>query len=328
VRSIADQRLLVVSPVRNEAGHLERVAQAMAAQTRPPDLWIVVDDGSTDGTSAILARIAEETEWLAVCRDQIGAAEVRVRDRLATAAAPRAFNRGLGSVAWRGFTHIAKLDGDIELPARYFELLLARFAADPQLGIAGGVRAEPSEAGWTRERPPLDYHVPGALKCYTRECFERIGGVHERLGWDTIDELYARMNGYRTRAFPDLIAVHHRPWGSADGALRGRLRHGRCSYIVHHPLPWVLARAFKPQPARPRALSALCYVGGYGLAAIRRTERVEDGEFRAFMRRELGARTLRALGAERVARRVSPAPRSPLENQLTPSGSPCVESPA
>ena len=49
--------------------------------------------------------------------------------------------------------------------------------------------------------------------CYTRACFEAIGGVQERLGWDTIDETYARMRGFKTRSFTDLVAVHHRPLG-------------------------------------------------------------------------------------------------------------------
>jgi len=161
---------------------------------------------------------------------------------------------------------------------------------------------------WRLERPPLAYHVPGALKCYSLGCLEEIGGIPERLAWDTIDELYARMHGFKTQTFPDLVAVHHRAWGSADGSLRGRARHGRCAYIVHYPFSWVLARALRPQPTRPRAASALCYVGGYVGAAMRRTERVEDPRFRRFMRRELRARMLDRLGARQTAARLHPAP--------------------
>ena len=72
------------------------------------------------------------------------------RDRLASAAAPRTFNSGLHSVDWRGFTHISKLDGDMELPPDYFERMLGEFEADEQLGMAGGLRAR---AG-TREVAP------------------------------------------------------------------------------------------------------------------------------------------------------------------------------
>jgi hypothetical protein len=308
VISSRQQRLLVVSPVRNEADHIYRVAEAMARQTRPPDAWVIVDDGSTDGTTEILARLELEIGFLTVVSQPLAANRGVVKDRLATAAAPRAFNRGLESGPWRTFTHISKLDGDTELPARYFEVLLARFASDPDLGLAGGIRTEPAETGWRLENPPTEYHVPGALKCYSLACFESIGGIQERLGWDTIDEVYSRMRGYRTRAFPDLVAVHHRPWGSADGSLRGRARHGRCAYIVRYPLPWVLARApIAAQGVQPRTVAALSYVGGYVLSAIRRTPRVEDPDYRSFMRKELAARTLQAIGFGGIAARLTPA---------------------
>jgi poly-beta-1,6-N-acetyl-D-glucosamine synthase len=301
------QRLLVISPVRNEAAHLELVADAMAHQTRPPDLWVLVDDGSTDGTPEILAGLAERIDFVKV----VGAAEQQpssspvkdspVKDRLAMAAAPRTFNRGLHSVEWRSFTHISKLDGDIELPLDYFGRLLGEFERDPRLGLAGGVWAEPDPHsggdgdGWKVQPIPLEHHVLGSLKCYSLECFEAIGGMQERLGWDTIDLMYARMRGFRTRSFPQLVTRHHRPWGSADGALRGHTRHGQCAYIVHYPLPWVTLRAFKMARLRPRGISGVAFLYGYLRSAVRRVPRVEDRELRRFVRRELRERVRREL---------------------------------
>jgi biofilm PGA synthesis N-glycosyltransferase PgaC len=289
------QRLLVVSPVRNEAAHIERVALAMAAQTRPPDLWVVIDDRSTDETPQILTRLAERLDFMQVLHgsepQDVGAA----KDRLAVALEARAFNVALGSVPWQTFTHIAKLDGDIELSPRYFELLLEEFERDPELGLAGGTLSERSGECWREERAASDYHVRGALKCFTRDCLESIGGIQERLAWDTIDEVYARMHGFKTRSFPEILARHHRPWGSADGTLRGRARHGRCVYITHFPLAWVSLRAVKTASERPLGLSGLAFLGGYLWAGVLRTPQVEDPAFRTFIRRELGVRARRAL---------------------------------
>src|SRR5271165_773 len=306
------QRLLLVSPVRNEAAHLERVADAVKRQTRPPDLWVIVDDGSTDDTPEILAHLAESIDFVRVLvRTSEPGQAARVKDRLATAAAPRTFNVGLNSVDWRRFTHIAKLDGDTELAPDYFERLLAEFERDPMLGLAGGVYADPDPHGdgWRVVPLAVEHHVPGSLKCYSLPCLEAIGGVQELLGWDTVDEATARMRGFRTRAFPDLVVRHHRPWGSADGTLRGRARHGQCYYIVHYTLAWVTLRSFKVALERPRGLSGVAFLYGYLSAAVRRVPRVEDREFRRFIRRELRERARHEVaGRASLAVRLVPRP--------------------
>jgi glycosyltransferase involved in cell wall biosynthesis len=296
-----EPRVLVISPVRNEAPHIERVIRAMAAQTRPPDRWIVVDDGSDDGTWEWLQALQPHVPFLDVmrrCAPDDDDVDVVVRDRLARAAAPRAFNEGLARADRRAYTHIMKLDGDIELPPHYFHVLLDAFAQDPSLGLCGA-DLEEEIGGEPRllRIPPT--HVHGALKCWTRDCFEAIGGVQERLGWDTIDETYARMRGYATYHLPYLVARHLRPVGSADGTLRGRARHGECAYIAHFEWWWVTLRAGKLARSRPRGLSGAAFLFGYASAAGRRVERVPDPEFRRFARQELRDRAWHAVRTSR-----------------------------
>jgi poly-beta-1,6-N-acetyl-D-glucosamine synthase len=284
------ERLLVISPVRNEAAHLERVAKAMAAQTRPPDTWLLVDDGSTDATPELIERLAQDLPFVVAEHAPQPEESAVVVDRLAAAAAPRTFNHGLRSLDWESYTHITKLDGDMELPENYFERILEEFRWDPSLGIAGGLRIERMRGRMRLERVPTEHHVNGALKTYSLACFRAIGGMHERLGWDTIDETYGRMHGYRTRTFEDLVAVHHRPWASADGTLRGRARYGTAAYVVQFPVWWVALRSVKIAASPPEGLSGAAFLYGYVRAALGRTRRVEDAAFRRFVRRELRAR--------------------------------------
>lgn len=281
-------RVLLITPARDEAAHLERTIRAVAAQTRPPDLWLIVDDGSTDGTPELLARLAPEVPFLEV-RQAPPRRLRRGEDGLALAAEAVAFNAALESVDLAGFTHVGKLDADVEVPPRYLEQLLERFAAEPRLGIAGGALLELEDGSWRLTKVPAN-HVRGALKLYSRECFEAIGGVQERLGWDTIDETYARMRGFETRSLPEVQARHHRPVATRGGTLRGRARHGQCAYILRYGFWWVALRSLKVACQRPRGLSGLAFLYGYLRAALRRQGRVDDEQYRRFVAQELRGR--------------------------------------
>jgi biofilm PGA synthesis N-glycosyltransferase PgaC len=281
-------RLLLITPARDEAAHLERTIRAVAAQTRPPDLWLVVDDGSTDATPHLLERLGAEVPFLRTLRGRPQAGRPD-SDGLALAAEARAFNAALATVDLSDFTHVAKLDADVELSPDYYSRLLACFAEEDRLGIVGGTLLERGLGGWRPTRVPA-HHVRGALKLYSRECFEAIGGIEERLGWDTIDETYARMHGYATRSLPDLAARHHRPVATRGGTLRGRARHGQCAYILRYSPWWVALRSLKVACSRPFGLSGAAFLYGYARSAVRHDDRVEDERFRRFVAAELRAR--------------------------------------
>lgn len=290
-----ESRILIISPVRNEAAHIELVARALAAQQLLPARWIVVDDRSDDDTLQVLRRLECEVPFMTVIATGDTPAE-QVPDRLARAAAPRTFNVGLAVAGdWREYTHVMKLDGDIELRPEYLRRLMERFQADPSLGLAGGVLDEPLTGGGYRRIKIARNHVHGALKCYTRDCFEAIGGVQERLGWDTIDGTYARMRGFTVRSFTDMVSIHHRPLGSADGTVRGQARHGECAYIAHQTPSWVALRSFKIATRRPRGISGIAFFYGFVRAAARGVERVPDPDYRRFTHRELRLRMFGAL---------------------------------
>ena len=279
-------RVLLITPARDEAAYLENTIRAVAAQSRPPDLWLIVDDGSSDETPRILERLEAELPFLETMRAP-GHAESRGRDGLAIAAEARAFNAALANVDADEFTHIGKLDADIELPPDYLEGLLGRFAAEPRLGVAGGTLLERCGGEWRPTSAPA-HHVRGALKLYSRECFRTIGGIEERLGWDTIDEIYARMHGYATHSFSELVARHHRPVATRGGALRGRARLGRCAYILRYSPWWVALKSARVATSPPYVLGGIAYFWGYLRPAVGdRHNRVEDPEFAHFVTAEL-----------------------------------------
>lgn len=293
-QGLGPERVLLVSPVRNEAAHIEQVARALLGQLRPPDLWLVVEDDSTDDTKEVLERLASEVPFMRVVHTPPGFTP-DTGDRNAAGGPDRAFNYGLEQVDWRGFSHIGKLDGDVVLPPDYLAGMLERFAVDPQLGAAGGVIHEPAGAGWRALRTPAD-HPTAPARLYSLRCFEAIGGMPAMMGADVITTMYAKLRGFRTRTFSDLPVRHLRPMATADGVRRGRMRQGAYQYIVHYYPLWVFLRAFLiGARLRPLGLSGIWFLYGYARAALGPTRAVDDPELRAFIRREQRQRLLALL---------------------------------
>jgi len=73
----SSRRYPLISPCR-EAQYLRRTLDSVAAQSVPPALWVLVDDGSTDETPAILEEYARRLPYLRVIRrtDRGGACSV------------------------------------------------------------------------------------------------------------------------------------------------------------------------------------------------------------------------------------------------------------
>ena len=55
---------VVITPVRDEEEHLESTIQSMIHQTVLPKEWVIVDDGSKDGTGKIIDDYADRYPWI------------------------------------------------------------------------------------------------------------------------------------------------------------------------------------------------------------------------------------------------------------------------
>ena len=309
------RRLLVVSPCRDEAAYCARTLASVAGQTIRPDLWIVVDDGSTDATPQILEEFARAHDFVKV---------VRRDNRGARSVGPgviEAFYEGLAHARLEDFEFVCKLDLDLDLPPRYFELLFEAFAADPRLGSCSGKPFYRDAEGHPHDEWCSDEIVVGMTKLYRTDCFREIGGFVREVMWDGIDSHRSRMLGWKARSLgdPALRFEHLRPMGSSQkGVLTGRQRHGFGQYYMGTSLAFLLASAFVRVAQPPRVLGSLAMVWGYVSSWLRGLPRHEDAAFRTFLRRYQRnallrgkSRTIRALEAEREAlwRQNHPAPR-------------------
>ena len=224
------RRYLLISPCRDEAQYLRRTLDSVAAQSMPPAAWIVVDDGSTDGTSAILEEYARRLPYLHV---------VRRTDRGRRAVGPgviEAFYAGLETVELDEFDYVCKLDMDLDLPPQYFELLMQRMASDPRVGTTSGKPwfVHP-QSGALKPEICGDEMSVGMTKFYRVACFKEIGGFVRQVMWDGIDCHRARMLGWIAESLDheDLRFIHLRPQGASSEGYLDRAHSSRVRTVFH-----------------------------------------------------------------------------------------------
>lgn len=272
---------VLITPARNEAAFIEQTIKSVIAQTALPAKWVIVSDGSTDGTDEIVARYAVDTPWLELIRMP----ERRERD---FAGKVRAFNAGLTKVAGLKYEVIVSLDADISFEADYFSLLLEKLSSDQRLGVVGTPFQEASGQIYDYRFVSIE-HVSGACQVFRRECFEQIGGYLPVKGGsiDHIAVIAARMKGWRTRTFTEKICLHHRAMGTAGrGMLKSRFKLGVKDYSIgNHPL-WELFRAARQMSLPPIFIGGLALAAGYLWESIRQVPRPVSPELVAFHRRE------------------------------------------
>ncbi|MBW3615593.1 MAG: glycosyltransferase family 2 protein [Actinobacteria bacterium] len=275
--------MVVIVPFLNEEEHLLGLLESISGQSRLPDRLVLVDDGSTDASPAIARDFADRHPYARALQRP---PRPPARDRLATASEWGAWQWALEQTDMAGDL-LVKLDADLRLPPRMFEVMESQFRVDPELGVAGAHLSTVDEDGVPRREHNADDHVRGATKFYRAECYRDISPVPQVLGWDTIDELTARMRGWRTGnvAVPGGDPVQMRMTGTYDGRLRGFRRRGVAAYgYGAHPLH-VLLGALRRATDRPYVVAGASYVLGWVHGCIRRSPRAAP-EVRAFARRE------------------------------------------
>ena len=298
------RRYVVISPCRNEAEFMRRTLASMVAQSLPPALWVIVDDGSTDDTPRILAEYAEAHDWIRV---------VQKPDRGHRAVGPgviEAFYAGLDTIDMDAFDYLCKLDLDLDLPPRYFEILIDRMEATPRIGTCSGKAYFHNAAGHLVSEGIGDEMSLGMTKLYSVACFRQIGGFVREVMWDGIDCHKARQLGWTPVSWddPDLRFEHLRAMGSSQKSVyTGRQRHGFGQYYMGtHPL-FLLVSAINKMRTPPYLLGGLAILHGYVGAWLNQVDRHGDKSLvdfiRAYQRRALvvgKSRAVAEIEAERA----------------------------
>ena len=287
----------VVTPARDEATNLRRLADSMAVQTVPPREWLIVDNGSLDATGETADEIARDLPFAKTIH-------LPALDSPAIRGAPivAAFEAGVGALD-PGAEIIVNLDADVSFGEDFFERIVRAFEADPSLGMVGGTCYEQDTAGEWRPTFATRDHVRGATRAYRAACFEAVSPLERRMGWDGIDELKAQVAGWSTRTLPDVPFWHHRALGAREGSWSMWIGQGDMAHYMGYRFGYLLLRTGYRSLREPTATGM---VWGYLAAVAKRKERLADKDVRRHLRKQqsltsLPRRAREALGRSRPA---------------------------
>lgn len=272
-------KYLIIIPARDEEKYIEKTITSLASQTIPPMQVIIVNDGSSDATGAIIDSYSVKYPWItAVHRQNRGY-------RKAGGGVIEAFYDGYSARKTDDFDFIVKLDGDLSFDPDYFEKCFDYFSRLPKLGIGGGTIYSLINGQFVKENGP-HFHVRGATKVYKKECWSAIEGLIIAPGWDTLDEVKANMKGFTTQTFDDLALMHYRYTGAADGSWKNWVKNGRANYVSgYHPL-FMLFKCIKRLSHKPRLIASIGLFWGFCLGYIKRIPQVNEPELIEYLRKE------------------------------------------
>lgn len=286
-----DFSYVLVTPVRDEEATIGRTIASVLKQTVLPREWVIVSDGSTDGTDGIVRKAAEENPWIRLL-------PLTPRPGRSFAAVVHNTEKGIRHLNFRDYGYLGLLDSDVEFQTDYFEQLMSRFSTEPALGLAGGVVID---VGLPKDQFPRNRRdVPGAVQFFRRECFDAIGGLIPipEGGWDGMTCAMARMKGYQTRLFTDLVVDHLKPRNISEGGfIRRKWQMGVRDYAAgYHPL-FETVKCISRLKNPPFVIGAIAWWIGYFMAWFQRRERVVPKEVIDYIQNEQMARLRRFTGS-------------------------------
>ncbi len=261
-----DWSVTAVISTWNKLADLRENLAGLAAQTRPFDAIVVVDNASSDGTAAAVRADYPHVQLIEMPHSRFGACET--------------FNLGFKAART---PLIAILDDDVVLPPQWLADSLRALEAEPEsTAVLSTEVIEPGMpeaylAAIERSAPRYMSTFRGCASLARKQALERAGYYDERLYiYGNERDLTCRLLnlGYRVRHVPSVRAFHKTPFGIKMGK-RSLYYHARNAWLTmfkYAPLkdlvrlPWlVLTKVLlRPRP-KEEAGGAMDATGTIGI---------------------------------------------------------------
>tara|TARA_R110000796_G_scaffold34235_7_gene88547 strand:- start:1803 stop:2669 length:867 start_codon:yes stop_codon:yes gene_type:complete len=264
----------IIIPAHNEEDYIGKTLESLVLQTLLPKAVVIVNDNSTDNTQNIAEDYASKHEWISVINSTSS------NKHLPGSKIIQAFNKGLASLN-EDYDIMCKFDADLIFPVNYLEKISNHFESNPKLGMASGFCYIEKDNAWILENLTNKDHIRGALKTYRKECFKQIGQLKPSMGWDTVDELLAKYNGWEILTDESLYVKHLKPTGQSYNKASKYLQ-GEAMYKMRYGFWITLISALKLAYKKRSIQMFRDYMSGYFKAKSNNVEFLvseEEGKF-------------------------------------------------
>ena len=282
--SDVSHKYILITPAKNEAKYIEQTIQSVCKQTVKPQAWIIVNDGSADNTADIVSQYLGGNQFIHLIN-------LPSQQKRHFSGKVHAIKQGfeLADKLNINYDFYGNLDADVSFTETYYEILLGRMMDTKDIGIAGGHVYDLTKSGFIPQQNISYESVAGPIQFFKKECYRDIGGyVASELGLvDAIAEVTARMKGWTTKTFSDLVVYHHRATGSQDNTPFQMARtEGKKEYIFGYHPAFHIARSMQRLLSPPLILGSLVRSFYFFKCYFDNTQRPVDDEFIKFLRNE------------------------------------------
>jgi len=194
----------------------------------------------------------------------------------------QAFNYGLEH-SIKNYDLIGKFDADIILPNDYLYTIMNNFILNKRLGLCSGVIANKKNNLWEIENRYNDDHVRGAIKLYSKKCFNKIEGLSETMGWDTLDEMKILYNKYEIKVLNKIVVKQMRNTASRYKKSQYK-KQGRVMYLLRYNFILLLIGSLKLGYTSRSILSFYNCIIGYLNSCINNEKYIVNSKIGKFIR--------------------------------------------
>lgn len=279
-----------MTPCKNEEVNIYSLYKSLSIQTIKPALWVIVDDGSTDGTPQVISKIQDQVSWVLSFRLE---SEKRDTGKHVYSV----YNEGfkflmehckINSIS---FDYIGNIDADMTLrETDYFQKMIDVFEKNPQIGVMSSriysVNKNSLIIENNKENLPM-----GSPRIWKKKCFDETGGYPLSYSADSISNVIVKKKGWDLITLDTIAAIQSRRTSSAGGLWKGYIVHGKSAYYRNYSFLFVVLKSLKLCFSYPYYIG-IAYFYGFLVSFVHRDEKLQNQDILDYYRHEKFKETL------------------------------------